>query len=158
MWQIALLVSLFLLLGGVAFMFALSFLAKKPTNLGVTDGKLAPCPDMPNCVCSQATDAEHGMKPWAYTCPDALVMPALKKIVAESPRATVVTETGDYLYVEFASALFRFVDDVEFFIDRDQKVIHFRSASRAGKSDLGVNRKRMEELRRKFFGNTIPVG
>jgi uncharacterized protein (DUF1499 family) len=158
MWQLALLVPLVLALAVVGLLVTLSLLAQRPTNLGVADGKLAPCPDTPNCVCSQATDAAHAMPPWKYTCPDVLVMPALKKIVAESPRTQIVTEKEDYLYVEFTSLLFRFVDDVEFSIDKENKLIHFRSASRAGKGDLGVNRKRMEELRRKFYDNTVPFG
>jgi uncharacterized protein (DUF1499 family) len=98
------------------------------------------------------------MPSWKYTCPDELVMPALKKIIAESPRARIVTETDDYLHAEFTSLVFRFVDDVEFYIDRRFKLVLFRSASRAGHSDLGVNRRRMEELRRKFYDNTVPAG
>jgi uncharacterized protein (DUF1499 family) len=137
---------------------ALSFLSKPPATLGIKDGRLAPCPESPNCICSQTGDLEHEMPPWGYRCPDTLVMPALKKIVAESPRARVVTATDNYLHAEFTSPLFRFVDDLEFYIDKDNKVIHFRSASRAGKSDFGVNRKRMDELRQKFYDNTIPVG
>ncbi len=129
-----------------------------PTNLGLHDGQLAPCPNSPNCVNSEAPDAAHGIPPWGYTCPDELVMPALKKIVAESPRARIVTETDDYLHVEFTSLVYRFVDDVEFYIDKPNKMVHFRSASRAGQSDFGVNRKRMEELRHKFYDNTVPAG
>jgi uncharacterized protein (DUF1499 family) len=158
MWQIALLVPVVLVLAGVVFLAATSILSKKPTNLGVTDGRLAACPDSPNCVTSRTGDLEHEMPPWGYQCPDERVMPALKKIIAESPRAKVVTETDDYLHAEFTSQLFRFVDDVEFYIDKKNKVIHFRSASRAGHSDFGVNRKRMEELRRKFYDNTVPAG
>jgi uncharacterized protein (DUF1499 family) len=74
-------------------------------------------------------------------------MARLATIVRSLPRTTVVTETDAYLYVEFTSALFRFVDDVEFFADGNAKLIHVRSASRLGKSDLGVNRKRIEAIR-----------
>jgi uncharacterized protein (DUF1499 family) len=65
-------------------------------------------------------------------------------------RAKVITDTGDYIHAEFTSRLFRFVDDVEFSFDDTNKLINFRSASRKGYSDLGVNRKRMEEIRKRF--------
>jgi uncharacterized protein (DUF1499 family) len=66
------------------------------------------------------------------------------------PRARVVKDEGNYMHAEFTSRIFRFVDDVEFVIDDAHKVIHFRSASRLGYSDFGVNRKRMEEIRKRF--------
>lgn len=75
-------------------------------------------------------------------------MERLKSIVAGMPRAKVVSSTDRYLHAEFTSALFRFVDDVEFLIDPDAKQIHFRSASRVGYSDLGANRRRMEAIER----------
>ena len=158
MWQYMLLLLFLLVLAAVGFLAATSYLSKKPANLGLDNGRLAPCPDSPNCVTSVTGDLAHEMPPWGYQCPDVLVMPALKKIVAESPRARIVTETDDYLHAEFVSPVFRFVDDVEFYIDKSNKVVHFRSASRAGKSDFGVNRKRMEELRRQFYDNTVPAG
>ena len=74
-------------------------------------------------------------------------MERLKKIVADMPRAKIVAAGNEYLCAEFTSRLFRFVDDVEFLIDPAERVIHFRSASRVGYSDLGANRRRMEEIR-----------
>lgn len=71
----------------------------------------------------------------------------LKGIVANLPRAKLVEEDETYLHYEFTSLLLRFVDDVEFVFDDETKTIHFRSASRTGYSDLGVNRRRMEEIR-----------
>jgi uncharacterized protein (DUF1499 family) len=66
------------------------------------------------------------------------------------PRTTIVTLEEDYIRAEFKSRIFGFVDDVEFWFDDEQKVIHFRSASRVGYSDLGANRKRMEKIRERF--------
>ncbi|MBD3318159.1 MAG: DUF1499 domain-containing protein, partial [Chitinivibrionales bacterium] len=77
-------------------------------------------------------------------------MRRLVNVIESMKRTNIVTRTNDYLYVEFTTAFWRFVDDVEFSFDHDGKTIHFRSASRLGKSDLGVNRKRMEEVRRRF--------
>jgi uncharacterized protein (DUF1499 family) len=72
---------------------------------------------------------------------------ALKEIVRSLPRTKLVGEDESYLHYEFTSLLFRFVDDVEFLFDDDTKTVHFRSASRTGYGDLGVNRKRMEQVR-----------
>jgi uncharacterized protein (DUF1499 family) len=137
-------------LAPVAFLAILSALAKKPDNLGVVDGRLAPCPNSPNCVSTQATDDEHQIKPLTFDGSPEEAVQRLKAAIATIPRMTIVTETGDYLHAEATSLIFRFVDDVEFLVDRQAKVIHFRSASRAGHSDLGVNRARMEKIRQAF--------
>ena len=120
----------------------------RPMNLGVHDGKLAPCPATPNCVSSQSMDKEHAVEPFLFSGTPAQAMTGLKQVLSAMPRTRIVTATETYLHAEFTSALFRFVDDVEFWIDTDTNTIHLRSASRLGKSDLGVNRKRIEELRR----------
>lgn len=123
----------------------------RPANLGVKEGKLAACPASPNCVVSQgARDGEHAIAPIAYTTDKATAMATLKAVIAAQPRTTVVEQTEDYLYTEFASQLMGFVDDVEFYFDPAESVIQVRSASRMGQSDLGVNRKRIEALRAAF--------
>jgi uncharacterized protein (DUF1499 family) len=119
----------------------------KPMNLGVHDGKLAPCPASPNCVSSQSTDTVHAVAPFRYDRTPADAMSDLRNVVSTLPRSYIVTTTETYLHAEFTSALFRFVDDVEFWIDESTKTIHLRSASRVGSSDLGVNRKRVEDIR-----------
>ena len=118
----------------------------RPMNLGVHDGKLAPCPASPNCVSSQSNDKDHAMEPIPFFGTSADTMADLKKVLSCMPRARTVTATETYLHVEFTSALFRFVDDVEFWLDESARTIHLRSASRVGYSDLGVNRKRIEDL------------
>lgn len=119
----------------------------RPADLGVKDGKLAPCPPSPNCVSSQSSDKEHFIAPLSYTTSGPQAAAALKNIVLGMKRARIVDERDSYIHAEFTSALWRFVDDVEFYVDDAAKVIHLRSASRLGKSDLGVNRKRMEAIR-----------
>jgi uncharacterized protein (DUF1499 family) len=114
---------------------------KRPDNLGVRDGKLAPCKRSPNCVSSQAdpSDAEH------YIAPIRGTMEAVRRAVEASPRSRIIQEGKGYLYAEFRTKLLRYVDDVEFFFDG--RVIHVRSCSRLGRRDFGVNRKRVEALR-----------
>jgi uncharacterized protein (DUF1499 family) len=119
----------------------------RPMNLGVHDGKLAPCPASQNCVSSQSNDKTHAVEPIRFSGTSAEAMADLKKIISGMPRNRIVTETETYLHAEFTSALFRFVDDVEFWLDESTRTIHLRSASRIGSSDLGVNRKRVEDLR-----------
>jgi len=132
--------------------FFIGCAGKRPGNLGVSGGQLQPCPDSPNCVVSQSTDEEHKIDPLALesSAPEALAK--LKKIILGMERTSIIEETDNYLYAEFKSAGMGFVDDVEFSIDAEKKVIHVRSASRVGYSDLGVNRKRIEAIRLEFGG------
>jgi uncharacterized protein (DUF1499 family) len=119
----------------------------RPANLGAHDGRLSPCPSTPNCVSSQVSDEPHRVAPFSFAGPAGDAMRKMKEIVLTLPRTAVITDTGTYLHIESTSALFRFVDDVEFLADDAAKVIHVRSASRLGTSDLGVNRKRVERIR-----------
>lgn len=119
----------------------------RPTDLGVKDGRLAPCPSSPNCVSSQSGDQEHAIAPLSYTESAPLALADLKKVILGMKRSKIVEERDSYIHAEFTSALWRFVDDVEFYFGEGAKVIHVRSASRLGKSDFGVNRKRVEEIR-----------
>lgn len=146
--------TIYVVLGLVALgflaIFIMSAMAGRPDNLGVKDGRLAAVPNSPNCVSTQATDDEHSIAPIPFDGGAEKAMSVLRSIVEEASGATVVSEADRYLHVEFRSQIFRFVDDVEFYIDDQAGVVHFRSASRVGHSDLGVNRKRMESIRRRF--------
>ncbi|PCI29605.1 MAG: hypothetical protein COB67_03780 [SAR324 cluster bacterium] len=121
--------------------FLASCTGERPTNLGVTEGKLADCPDKPNCVSSYSTDEEHQIAPLEASLQE------IKKSLSQQERVKIIIEKDNYLYAEFTSRVMRFVDDVEFFAIPEMQVIHVRSASRIGKSDLGVNRKRIEAIR-----------
>lgn len=112
-----------------------------PATLGVADGRLAPCPDSPNCVSSFATAADQAIRPLSAS------LEQIKNAIEQLDEAKIVESTPEYLHVEFTSAVFRFVDDVEFLWDATEGVTQLRSASRLGYSDLGVNRARIENLR-----------
>lgn len=107
---------------------------------------LPPCPTSPNCVSTQAQDEGHAIPPLRYRKSRAEAKEALKEVVRSLPRTKLIEEDEAYLHYEFTSLLLRFVDDVEFLFDDETKTIHFRSASRTGYSDLGVNRKRMQDI------------
>ena len=118
---------------------------RRPTNLGVKDGRLAPCKRTPNCVSSQAdpADREHYIAPIAFRG----AMSDLRSAVESMERATVVSLKGNYLYAEYRTRLLRYVDDLELFYDERAGLVQVRSASRLGRKDFGVNRRRVEALR-----------
>lgn len=122
-----------------------NFTGERPSNLGVKDGKLAACPGTPNCVSSQSEDAKSKIEPLPV-----VAIAQIKQVVESMEKTTIIEETDSYLYAEFKSNLMGFVDDVEFYLDPGANVVQVRSASRLGKSDAGVNRKRVEEIRSKL--------
>lgn len=140
-------VKLCVMLFSMVFFVACSGGAK---GLGVRDGKLSPCPGSPNCVVSQGTGGSHYVDPIEYAGTRDEAFEKLKNIILSQKQAKIIKETDDYMHVEYRSKLFRFVDDVEFYFPENASVIHMRSASRVGYSDLGVNRKRMEDIRSLF--------
>lgn len=115
--------------------------------------RLKPCPGTPNCVSSLSSDPGHAIDPIAFSGPAAEARRRLHDIIRAMPRAKIVDEQDDYLRAEFQSLLWRFVDDVEFLIDEEHNRIQVRSASRTGYWDLGVNRRRVEEIRRRMAMN-----
>ena len=127
---------------------------KRPDNLGVKDGRLAPPKSTPNCVSSQAdtADAEHYIAPIAFKGDAVAAMAAVRKAIESMRGGTVIRHEGNYLYAEFRTPLMRFVDDVEFSFDEKAGLIHVRSASRLGRRDFGVNRARIEAIRRRIEG------
>jgi uncharacterized protein (DUF1499 family) len=149
----------------MAVSFALALVAGRldllrgttPTDLGVRDGRLKPPARIPNSVSSQAAlHADHPMRESARIEPLAVkfgdsngtaTLAAIESIIEAMPGARVVSSEGPYLYAQFTSEWFRFVDDTEFWYDPAAGVIQVRSASRLGESDLGVNRKRIEAIR-----------
>jgi uncharacterized protein (DUF1499 family) len=119
----------------------------RPASLGVRDGRLAPCPGTPNCVETLAPDEAHHVAPLPFSGAAEAAIVRVAEIVRSLPRSSVVVVTENYLHAEFRSAVFRFVDDVEFLADGSAGVVHLRSASRVGSADLGVNRRRIEAIR-----------
>ncbi|MGB8700310.1 MAG: DUF1499 domain-containing protein [Thermosynechococcaceae cyanobacterium] len=126
-----------------------SFSGTRPQDLGLQNGQLAACPNSPNCVSSQApvSDAIHYIAPLTFSGSAPAAIAQLKTLIEGLERTQIVQANETYLYAEFTSKLMGFVDDVEFYADDGAKVIHVRSASRLGQSDLGANRDRIEALR-----------
>lgn len=135
--------------------FWLSACSSTRPYLGLVEGELLPCPNTPNCVNSQINNKEENqIAPITYlgTLVEAHAR-TVEKLESEK-RAKIRTIDSNYIHVEFTSAFFHFIDDVEFnFVElhSGKTVIHVRSASRIGYSDFGVNRKRIERIRSEYY-------
>lgn len=121
------------------------------------DVRLDPCPQSPNCVSSQAWDPSQRVAPLEFTGEAEEAFARLAALVAAEPGATIVEQRGIYLHAEYRSRFFGFVDDLELLLDEEAGVVHVRSASRKGWSDLGVNRRRVERLRGAFGVPMVPI-
>jgi uncharacterized protein (DUF1499 family) len=131
-------------------LFALGIMSHyQVPDSGLLDGKLRACPSSPNCVCSEAHSAalqQHAIEPFMAGQDDMDTAWSKMKQAVEAAGGKFRVEEPDYLHAEFTSTIFRFVDDFELRADRQAGVIHVRSASRVGRSDLGANRKRVEKI------------
>lgn len=111
---------------------------------------IAACGSKPNCVSSTATDEPHTIKPLAFKGDGGKAMERVKAVMKGLPRTKLIEEEDAYLHYEVRTRLMRFTDDVEFGLNAEAGVIDVRSASRVGYSDMGVNRKRVEAIRKRF--------
>lgn len=131
----------------------MNLITKNNPQVGLNKGKFHPCPKTPNCVSTQASDDKHKIEPIYYKITLNDTLEKIISIIESIKRTKIITKTENYIHAEFRTGVFKFVDDVEFYFDDSSKIIHFRSASRVGHSDLGVNRKRMEKIRNLFMNN-----
>jgi len=139
------LIVLLILLAAVAIAVLVARKSAPSESPGLTDGQLTPCPSTPNCVCSEfSTEEKHRIEPFQATGADPM---ASLRTALIADGAKISREQTDYLAATYASKFFGFVDDVEFRHAPAEDLIHVRSASRAGRSDFGVNRGRVERLR-----------
>ncbi len=145
---------LWLTIGGAVAFFVLRLvvqrLSPQPNNLGVENGRLSPCPQSPNCVSTQATNEEHEIAPINFDGEAATAHGKILAILQADPQFTIITDSSTYIHAEARTAVWQFIDDVEFYIDPASHLIHFRSAARLGYGDGGINRQRMEQIRAQF--------
>lgn len=130
------------------YFYYLSF-AAVPPRVQLDNGQLRPCPDKPNCVSSESHLPYSSIAPFHYSSSDEQ---AWQDIITSIHAAggNLKQKDNGFLWATFTSRIFRFVDDVEARLDKTSKLIHIRSASRVGHSDLGINRKRVEKIRTLF--------
>lgn len=143
-----------IIMGAGSFVLA-ACAGERPVDLGVHEGRLKSCPGSPNCISSQSPQKGSFVSPLGFAGDPDAAFARLKRIIDRRADSTVIEESGDYLRVEFRTGA-GFVDDGEFMLDRSNRVIQLRSASRVGYSDLGKNRRRMEEIRSQLAAPETP--
>lgn len=139
------------MIGGVATVLGAALVVLCIQNftvpeLGVENGQFKPLAAKPNGVSTQAKDEAKRVAPIPFKASHDSIIPVLKSLIASMPGATVKQVSDNYVYAVFSSKTIGYRDDVELFVDESNSLIHFRSASRAGYSDLGVNRKRYQSF------------
>lgn len=134
-------------IGFVAQMMVLARRSQCAPETGLFDGRLRPCPDHRNCACSESCeDARQFIEPISFVGePKDAWKRAKELVIALGGRIERLDDS--YLWATFRTRGFGFVDDLEFRLVAVEKVIHVRSAARVGRSDLGVNRRRLERMR-----------
>lgn len=143
----------YLLLAGFGILMVLVVLSmvvmnnRVPKNLGVENGKLAEMPSSPNAVSTQAIDEEKKVEPLPFKGDLIETKRIIEKIIEQYGSAKIVTNESHYIHAVFSTKTMKYKDDVEFYFDDSNKVIEFRSASRVGHSDMGLNRERYETIR-----------
>jgi uncharacterized protein (DUF1499 family) len=142
----------------IIYFFVLSYLSKQSHPLGLVDDKLAACIQKPNCVCSEyPEDKAHFIEPVDLSA-DVVrldlssgdVMSVIKEVIIGAGGKILENDEPQlnslYLAATFHSSFFGFIDDIEARFDPKNNQLYFRSASRSGHSDFGVNRKRVTQL------------
>lgn len=154
--------KLLMLVIGVAVAITLltvgtAYLSRRPVEVGLVDGRLRDCPPEPNCVCSEDPATRAAIGPLRFDGDPRAAFDSLVAHVARADGATVVTQEERYAHAVFLTPLLHFADDLELRLDADAGVIHVRSASRIGHSDLGANRERVEALRASWSPPAAPA-
>ena len=124
-----------------------------PTNL--VNDRFVPCPPKPNCVSSDDTDEKHRITPYLLKAPAQDAWHGLQNVVAAEQRARLIEVNAVYLHIEVESEIMRFVDDTEFHLRADEGIIAVRSAARNRDRDGGVNRERVEHIRKALQGRGL---
>jgi uncharacterized protein (DUF1499 family) len=141
-----------------AWLFNLGRISQEQTSPGLIAGKLSPCPDKPNCLCSEFEDNggqyRHHTQPLSIavdTDSEEALLQAAE--VIRNMGGEVLQQDDLYLASTFTSKLFRYVDDLELRLDPENRLLHLRSASRVGHGDMGANAARIKEFKQRYLNN-----
>jgi uncharacterized protein (DUF1499 family) len=127
----------------------------RPDDLGTAEGRFRPCAPTPNCVSSDAADSDRQVAPLHLAVPEAKAWAAATQAVSRLKGARIVERTESYLHAECTSPMLGFIDDLQLQLRPAEGLIAVRSASRVGHWDLGVNRRRVERLRRVLLDQEV---
>ncbi|MBP2640009.1 MAG: hypothetical protein H6Q66_960 [Firmicutes bacterium] len=120
-----------------------------PENLGLKNGKLLELPASANAISSQTSDPGKRVEPFVFKENLEKTKETITKI-AIAQGATLLKKEHSYFHFVYKAPIIPFRDDVEFFFDETTNLVHFRSASRVGYSDFGVNRDRYEKIKKMY--------
>ncbi|MCW1970385.1 MAG: DUF1499 domain-containing protein [Anaerolineae bacterium] len=147
------LIGIIVVLAGIGFLLRrelVTAISPVPKTIGLQNGKLAPCPASPNCVSTEATTALHQIAPISLVGTPAQAQDKLLAALKTLPNVNIVTNSTGYVHAEFRTPGMGYIDDAEFVLSdggAGNSRIDFRSASRLGRGDMGVNRRSMEAVR-----------
>jgi uncharacterized protein (DUF1499 family) len=150
---IRLLIFAVVVIAAVLIAAQLGLFAGKPSHLlGIRDGKLAPPRGAyTNSVASLHENNDyHAIAALKFSDTPEQAMNRLRDIIGNMAGSSIVEARSDYLYAQYTTQWMRFIDDVEFMLEPNKSLVHVRSASRLGRKDFGVNRDRVENIRRLF--------
>lgn len=143
--------KLFIALASIALiilltLFILGHMSKNGQALGLKNGQLQPCISIENCVITESRNGVlSNIKPFVFSGDKTLFSNKLY-IAVQSLNGNIIEVKDGYIAATFSSAIFGFIDDLELRITDDNK-LHFRASSRVGRSDLGVNKHRVQQLK-----------
>jgi uncharacterized protein (DUF1499 family) len=142
------------IIGFSVFVIALLFISRlvfqnisPPTYLGHKGGKLAVMPDKPNAVSSQTDIVDKRVEPLPYKASTEETLSSVLTTLNTMANNELQIQESHYIYTVFTTNVLHFHDDVEVLLDEQTQKVHFRSQSRAGYSDLGVNRNRYDQFK-----------
>ncbi|WP_415884314.1 DUF1499 domain-containing protein [Neptuniibacter sp. QD34_54] len=140
-----------LLIVAVLILFGFkAFKSRAGEPAGIVDSRLTKCSSKPNCVCSEFSGTTHYIEPLALPAnvkdSDAVITVLIKVIESSGGVVKSIIKENRYIAAEFSSRILGFVDDFEVRIDMEERLVHFRSASREGYSDFGVNKARVQSI------------
>jgi uncharacterized protein (DUF1499 family) len=142
----------------LSFLLSIMFLSGCYPSVHINLSKeMAPCPDSPNCVSSLSDNPRHSIDPFSVYISGRESFILLNDIV-KAMRGSESLWRSDLALAAIFTTRLGFVDDVQFLLDEKARVIHVRSASRVGYWDLGVNRKRIEAIRREYLSRIETLG
>ncbi len=146
---------LFIIIGVLIVFFLLMYSknTRPPSNLGVKNGRLTPLSNKANCVSTQAIVRDKKVIPLPFKENLVKSREEILNIIKSFPNTNIIEMKDDYIYVVFTSSIMKYNDDAEFYFDINDKVIHFRSASRVSYLDMGCNRKRYNLMKNMYFKN-----
>ncbi len=140
-------------LAALAWLFYLGYQSRSGSAAGLVAGRLSPCPQTPNCICSEfEADSSHYVEAMPLGDADNKKSMAAIKQLVEQMGGSIQVQTAEYMAARFTSSIFRYVDDFEVRLDQENGLIHLRSASRVGRGDLGANLKRIEQFKQGLGG------